>query len=66
MTRHGNWSIILTLEGIEGRMSKLIKSVKDYSYTHTHTHRERERERERKREILINCFTTNKNESLFN
>ena len=31
VSRHGNWSIILTLEDIQ-RVTKLIKRVKDYSY----------------------------------
>ena len=28
----GNWSVILRLDGIQRRMTKIIKQVKDYSY----------------------------------
>ena len=30
--RHGNWSVILRLEGIQRRVTKIIKNVKDYSF----------------------------------
>ena len=30
--RYGNWSVILKLVGIQRRVTKLIKRVKDYSY----------------------------------
>ena len=30
--RHGNWSVILRLEGIQQRVTKLIKIVKDYNF----------------------------------
>ena len=32
VSRHGNWSVILILQSIQRRMTKLIKRVKDYSY----------------------------------
>ena len=32
MSRHGNWSVISTLKGIQKRGAKIIKRVKDYSY----------------------------------
>ena len=31
MSEHGNWYVILRLEGIQ-RVKKIIKRVKDYSY----------------------------------
>ena len=30
--KHGNWSVILRLESIQRRVTKIIKRVKDYSY----------------------------------
>ena len=32
MLRHGNWSIIMRLEGIQKWGTKIIKRLKDYSY----------------------------------
>ena len=32
MSRYGNWSRILKLEGIQRKVTKIIKRVKDYSY----------------------------------
>ena len=32
MLRHGNWSVILRLEGIQRRVTKITKMIKDYSY----------------------------------
>ena len=30
--RYGNWNIILRLENLQTRVTKIIKTVKDYSY----------------------------------
>ena len=32
LLRHGNWNVISRLDGIQKRVTKIIKRVKDYSY----------------------------------
>ena len=32
MSRYGNWNVMLRLEGIQRRVTKIIKRLKDYSY----------------------------------
>ena len=55
MFRHKNWIVMLILEGIQRRVTKIIKRAKNYSH-----------QKRLERFGLTTYFTRKKNEKLFN